>query len=1521
MGLLLLAIVWLISPFFLIPMIVGSSAKRKKMNRFIEQLHTEKRITSIERFSLKTEAETNDKRQYNFTPVQRDNSPSFRDEARNTYGQKGVQNSAGNVGYVPKSMETPEGQDAAAIQSVPVMQDNTAAQAAVTAALQAEIQPQHHHDGVDLVKHEAAEEKKIAENAEKAVPQLAQEAPVQEKPADEKPVQETPVQKPAQQTPAEVHTVPVQQGYVPAAAAEYSSRQPQKVQRVKRPKKQYSSAAVLTGIGITFVVLAGIIFSTAFWVQMSDWTRVGVLAGQAALFFGMFGFAHKKLKIEGTAAAVYILGSVFTTIAYITTGYFGLFGAWFGIEGGGMMLFLAMGALLMTFFASGAMKVFANPICEYVSSITLAASGTLVLGQFSNYFENKFAAFSLLTSAAGLLAEIALLRAEAKGKEITKPVSLTYKLTRAAYALMAVPCLMADFSNADGIGWSVFSWGVWLIYTGNLLWRAIRERSEKTLGFHAVLVVLGAFSLYFTLKDYHVFALIITVFSVLCSWIYVYLDKKDALLFRADGVHAVLRTVFAMVGLPLLLTHPIGSYEQLMVILIWVVDFAALAAYKKQKLLLIPQCAAVISLAYELIVQLDRAAYIYAGDRLASLILLLFGIFGTMVYRYLGSKDKLRVKADVINVIMRALLSLPACMCIMDRFGRWDELCWAMCLLMIAELSGYAIMLRRQREIFFRFVFILMAVFMLIPQDFYAYELDNMKLFVMIMFGTGVVCTAAYEILHHYKKTLFDAKIFILSAKTLIGLGAFVIVYDDILGADPFSWYSWLLVSCMAAETLIYAIIRKNQLYLFVHNICLAVILFECGVLLDDERVFGLLVTALLAVLTMIYYRLHRSGKLRFSAKASIIFMRSIFGLLAVSCMARDLGDPNWESFGIGVILAMELLYYGVYGKNEGVLFAHVAALTYAFWQIGLYSCDFSVFALICCITAAGGTLVHHILKKEDKLRFDVKNLIVAVNAIYALIYVIMLVAEHPVHGAISLIIWSLVTAELIFYGIRNNNKHCMMLHSISLLVLFHAVSFMIGSHLGGGYTNTFIFAMLTAAALALYYIVPAVFTDVADVLYTLILFGIGVHLLYYAALPYGVITMAVAAVFMAIQAFSETHVHSRFMQVLLPLPEMITAMMLSGYINREYGMNCRSLCMGICAAVLCAGAFALSFGSANDRKYKLMKIIMELGSGVSLLLAYDHNVDLTASIIVIAVSVALFAVMQNSKCNIHSALPMFTLFMGAGMAARSIWWYDHETAGNAVIIFSFAMTAVLTVASKLTFPDEIYKKDDNRFVLDIAHFGILLCVISCMKDSTLFSERARVFIALLEMTVFTANFIRRSTTEKAKKAIMTIASALAGLALMERPFMQFENSTVTTKIVLLIIVLFGLAVKKIWAEDEKLSSEFSQAVFMAAFLLLIADGLMNQSLLNSLIVLSVSLVLLIYSFVRKTKRWFLVSAAALLGLTLYITGDFLAAVAWWAYLLLAGILLIAVAAVTEYLRQRAAKNPQEERFFVDWKW
>ena len=119
----------------------------------------------------------------------------------------------------------------------------------------------------------------------------------------------------------------------------------------------------------------------------------------------------------------------------------------------------------------------------------------------------------------------------------------------------------------------------------------------------------------------------------------------------------------------------------------------------------------------------------------------------------------------------------------------------------------------------------------------------------------------------------------------------------------------------------------------------------------------------------------------------------------------------------------------------------------------------------------------------------------------------------------------------------------------------------------------------------------------------------------------------------------------------------------------------------------------------------------------------------------------------------------MLTLFMGVRMWARAIE-YDPMREGDLVVLFSIFMTAVLVVVSKLMYPDGIQRKVHERSQIDIAHFGILLCVLCCLHESMMFSARGRMFIGLLELTVFTANFMRRETTEKAKRAILTAAAA-----------------------------------------------------------------------------------------------------------------------------------------------------------------
>ena len=91
-------------------------------------------------------------------------------------------------------------------------------------------------------------------------------------------------------------------------------------------------------------------------------------------------------------------------------------------------------------------------------------------------------------------------------------------------------------------------------------------------------------------------------------------------------------------------------------------------------------------------------------------------------------------------------------------------------------------------------------------------------------------------------------------------------------------------------------------------------------------------------------------------------------------------------------------------------------------------------------------------------------------------------------------------------------------------------------------------------------------------------------------------------------------------------------------------------------------------------------------------------------------------------------------------------------------------------------------------------------------------------------------------------------------------------------KINLIPLVAFGLILRWVWRENEKLASNMSFGAHTAALGFLILDALMHQSLGNTLFVLITTLVILLISFAKKNGRWFAVSGASFLGLTFYVT-------------------------------------------------
>ena len=157
--------------------------------------------------------------------------------------------------------------------------------------------------------------------------------------APPRPVQPIPPQQAF--APPPYRPIPPQQAFAPPP---YRPMQPQK------PVSSVSNESIKTSIililGVVFVVLAGIIFSTTTWESLSDIAKTIIIFSVSALFFCVSTLAEKVMHLNKTSTAFYILGSIFLPLTIICAGYFDLLGDWLSLTGEGRPI------LLMTAFAT-----------------------------------------------------------------------------------------------------------------------------------------------------------------------------------------------------------------------------------------------------------------------------------------------------------------------------------------------------------------------------------------------------------------------------------------------------------------------------------------------------------------------------------------------------------------------------------------------------------------------------------------------------------------------------------------------------------------------------------------------------------------------------------------------------------------------------------------------------------------------------------------------------------------------------------------------------------------------------------------------------------------------------------------------------------------------------------------------------------------------------------------------------------------------------------------------------------------
>lgn len=147
----------------------------------------------------------------------------------------------------------------------------------------------------------------------------------------------------------------------------------QSERKVLKKEKKPLGFTFLLIIGVLFIIVSGFIFSTTNWEYMSGIARTVLLISMSLVFFAACLLSEKKLKLEKTGFAFFILGGVFLPVSVVGIAYFELMGKWFSFDGdGSYMIALAMLAVTIPVLFVSELKYKGSFLTRYIFGIFTA---------------------------------------------------------------------------------------------------------------------------------------------------------------------------------------------------------------------------------------------------------------------------------------------------------------------------------------------------------------------------------------------------------------------------------------------------------------------------------------------------------------------------------------------------------------------------------------------------------------------------------------------------------------------------------------------------------------------------------------------------------------------------------------------------------------------------------------------------------------------------------------------------------------------------------------------------------------------------------------------------------------------------------------------------------------------------------------------------------------------------------------------------------------------------------------------
>ena len=235
-----------------------------------------------------------------------------------------------------------------------------------------------------------------------------------------------------------------------------------------------------------------------------------------------------------------------------------------------------------------------------------------------------------------------------------------------------------------------------------------------------------------------------------------------------------------------------------------------------------------------------------------------------------------------------------------------------------------------------------------------------------------------------------------------------------------------------------------------------------------------------------------------------------------------------------------------------------------------------------------------------------------------------------------------------------------------------------------------------------------------------------------------------------------------------------------------------------------------------------------------------------------------------------------------------------------------FGIFIVLLLIGRLCFP----KKAFSAKGIDYLSFMPVFLMLSQKRTD----YAVMLFFIALGITIF--NYIGRSHIPA--KVVAAIASVPIAIAIMVQPFIDIPKGYMC-EFILAVMLIYAALMRFTVKPAEDRVMKFIWFGFVAAAV--VSEGISAACTGDNvdLLITGVAAVgIFLFSFIKKNKLWFILGIVSLIGIAVYLSATFWSSMAWLLYLLIAGTILIVIAAGNEWRKRHSSEG---RKLFKEWNW